>query len=331
MRRAGFTLLEMMAVVMLTSIVFAVALSHYVNLSRASERATHQTADIRRATAILDRLARDFESTLLVAKADDVDPLEHPWIFYGESLHSEEGADHLKFMTRSRKAHGDVGHQSDFEVVAYTLRQAEDGKTYELMRWSSPQLPETLDRSTPGDESDGAQLLADGLAAFGVTFIDDFGDRRSSWDSSLIEDSGTLPVAVEIAVALAHPDDAPETQPEVFRRQVVLPVRPLDMEELLDPTSLVSGGTGDTEAEDEGEGFVGEPDDDPRVEEDCRRTPCAGFRACEIINCNANLGRWGRSTDLMLQETIREAPTFCVWKFSQQASMYWIIPNPECR
>ena len=38
-RQGGFTLLEVLAVVLLTSIVIGVALNHYVNLSRASQRA----------------------------------------------------------------------------------------------------------------------------------------------------------------------------------------------------------------------------------------------------------------------------------------------------
>ena len=59
--RAGFSLLEVLAVVLLTSIVIGAVLNHYVNINRASERATVQTERVRRSAAILDRVARGEE------------------------------------------------------------------------------------------------------------------------------------------------------------------------------------------------------------------------------------------------------------------------------
>ena len=43
-RRAGFTLIEVLAVVLLTGIVIGIALDFYLDLSRASNRAAEQTA-----------------------------------------------------------------------------------------------------------------------------------------------------------------------------------------------------------------------------------------------------------------------------------------------
>lgn len=333
MRRShAFTLIEMLAVILLTSIVLAAALNHYVTLTRVSERATATTAEVRRATAILDRVARDLESAILVTKTPDADPLEHPWIFYGESRRAEDGADHLRFVTRGRRPRAGAGHQSDLEVVAYSLRPSEElDDTYELMRWSSPRLPESLDRSIPDSEEEGALLMADELARFGITFIDEFGDRQSSWDSSLLAESSELPSAVEIEIALADPSN-PDAEPRSFRRQVILPVKPLDMEELLDPTSLVSGGGGgDDGGEDELPDEMDEPTDDPRVTGDCLSTACANLRACAVINCTANLGRHGESVDLMLKDTINRQPSFCVWRGSQPRTMGFLVPDPSCR
>ena len=196
-RRAGFSLIEVLAVVLLTSIVIGVALNHYVNLSRASQRATEHTRGIRRATAVLDRIARDLESTVLVAKEPEMDPLDHPWIFLGESRRSDVGADHLKFVTRGHRPRRTAAHESDLEIVAYSLRHAEEGN-FELLRWSSPRLPESLDREIPNDESQGAVLLASDVVSFGVRFIDEFGGESSSWDSSQLTESSELPLAVDI-------------------------------------------------------------------------------------------------------------------------------------
>ena len=231
-RSAGFTLIEMLAVILLTSIVMAAALTHYVNLSNVSQRATEQTAKVRRATAILDRVGRDVEGAMLHARPPGDEALGHPWIFFGEAEHSEAGADRLRFMTRGRKPRAGGGPQSDFEVVAYSLRRAGDEEeAFELMRWSSPTLPDGPERETPSDESEGAQLMADGLADFAVNFLDQFGESADSWDSSLLEDANNLPAAVDIEVAFYDPDD-PEDEPQRFRRRIVLPVEPLDIEEL---------------------------------------------------------------------------------------------------
>ena len=56
---AAFTLLEVMAVLLLTSIVIGVALNHYIDLNRASERALGMTRSLRRSVALLDRVARE--------------------------------------------------------------------------------------------------------------------------------------------------------------------------------------------------------------------------------------------------------------------------------
>ena len=95
-------------------------------------------------------------------------------------------------------------------------------------------------------------LLADGLASFGVRFIDELGEQTSSWDSSQLIESSELPLAVEIEVALLDPEGDPDAEPQPYSRRVLLPVRPLDLEELLDPNSLVSGGEG-SEADEEAE------------------------------------------------------------------------------
>ena len=331
-RRAGFSLLEVLAVVLLTSIVIGVALDHYVNLSRASQRATEHTRGIRRATAVLDRIARDFESTVLVAKEPEMDPLDHPWIFLGESRRSDVGADHLKFVTRGHQPRRTAAHESDLEVVAYSLRNAEGGD-FELMRWSSPRLPESLDREIPSDESQGAVLLASDVASFGVQFIDELGEETSSWDSSQLSDSSELPLAVEIEVALLDPAGDPDAEPQPYSRRVVLPVRPLEMQELLDPNSLVSGGEGseaDEETEEGEEGEGGEGDTSGEGHQKCATGPCGNMTMCQAINCQAKIGLYGQGIDMLLEDAIENPRWFCVF-YDDHPRFHYLIDNPACR
>jgi hypothetical protein len=300
-----------------------------VDLSRASQRATEHTRGIRRATSILDRVARDFESTVLVAKAPEVDPLDHPWIFLGESRGSDAGADHLKFVRRGHQPRRSEAHESDLEVVAYSLRRSEEDD-FELLRWSYPRLPESLDREIPDDESEGAVLLADGLASFGVRFIDEFGAETSNWDSSQLVDSSELPLAVEIELALFDPEADPDIEPRLYSRRVVLPVRPLDMQELLDPNSLVSGGDGteaDLEDEEDTEGDQLAKDSHHKR---CAAGPCGNMSLCQAIDCRGKLGLYGPSLDMMFEDAMERPRWFCEWR-ENHPQLHWLIDNPACR
>ncbi len=235
-RRSGFTLIEMLAVVGFTAVLMLFAVNFYIEITRASEAATAQTRDGRRATALLDRIARDLEAAVLVKKPDEVDPLSHPWVFLAEDRDGTDGAERLKFMTRSRISRSTAIHESDLETVSYVLRVGESG-ALELIRWSSPRLPEELDRSFPEGDTPGAVVFAENLASFGVRFMDDASEWKSEWDSSTLIDTSELPLAAEISVAVlpeSESDPIEEEEPEVQARRVLLPVRPLDLQALLD-------------------------------------------------------------------------------------------------
>ncbi len=67
---SGFTLIELLAVVGFSAVLMLFAVNFYLDITRASEAATQQTRDSRRAVALLDRIARDLEATVLVRKPD---------------------------------------------------------------------------------------------------------------------------------------------------------------------------------------------------------------------------------------------------------------------
>jgi type II secretory pathway component PulJ len=234
MAASGFTLIELIAVVGFTAVLLVFAANFYLEITRASGAATARTRDSRRAVALLDRIARDLEATVLVRKPEDVDPLFHPWVFLAEDRDGEEGAEHLKFVTRSRVLRSTALHESDLEMVSYALREGEGGGL-ELLRWSSPRLPEELDRSFPAGEAEGTELFAADLASFGVRLLNESGEWASQWDSSTLVESSELPLAAEISVAVLSEGDRleEEEEPRVHVRRVLLPVRPLDLEALL--------------------------------------------------------------------------------------------------
>ena len=182
-RDAGFTLIEVLAVVLLTGIVVGVALDFYLDLSRASNRAAGVTRETRRTAAVLDRMVQDLQNVVFVHKPDAVDPLVHPWIFLADSGDSELGADRVKFVTRGHDPRRSALPESDLAVVTYTLRRDQEGGL-ELWRSETPGLPDGLDREFPAEGSPGDALFADGVAAFGLIFRDDLLQPKTSWDSS---------------------------------------------------------------------------------------------------------------------------------------------------
>ena len=139
-------------------------------------------------------------------------------------------------------------------MVAFVLRESEDTEGYELLRWSSPSLPESLDRDFPLEGDPDALILAKGIHHFALRFLDEAGEWVSEWDSSQLLDSSALPLVVEIEVAMAPLDDRlPEEAEElIYRRRVFLPVRPLDLETLLDPEAQLA----DAGEEDDCEGLL---------------------------------------------------------------------------
>jgi type II secretory pathway component PulJ len=216
--RGGFTLFEVVGVILVTSFVVGAATNYYIDLSRASNRAASNTRDIRRATAILDRVARDFESTLLVVKPPETDPLAHPWLFVAEAQDGESGADHIKFITRNFQPRRSEEHESDLTVVAYTVRAGEEDDTLEVFRWTDPRLPDGLDRTFPSEDDEAAVLLAEGLADFGVRFTGEDGEEKDTWDSTMLVESSSLPASVEITVGMADPNASGEDPDDVVRR-----------------------------------------------------------------------------------------------------------------
>jgi len=265
--RCGFTLLEMMGVILVMAIVLGFTTDYYIDLSRASNRASKNTNEIRRAVAILDRIARDLESTMLVVKAPEQDPLDHPWLFFAEAQITDVGSDHLKFVTRNFQSQRGAAHASDLSLVAYTYSPSEFDDGYELYRWTAPQLPDSLDRSFPEPDDEASFLLADGIADFGLTFTDENGEIRDSWDSTTLVDSGNLPTWVEISIAMVGEDAGgliddgyDEDDLVYYRRRVHLPVRPIDLVALLDPATAAAAAA----AEEEQSEADGENDEDGR-------------------------------------------------------------------
>jgi type II secretory pathway pseudopilin PulG len=314
-RIAAFTLIEMLAVLFLTAIVMGVALNFFVDLSDQSARATETTRDVRRATSLLDRVAHDFERTILVSKPNETDPLAHPWVFLAESRLVDGGADRVKFVTRRSPEGRFDAPRSDIAVITYALQPRRGGDGFDLVRSSGP-LPEQLDREFPLDGDEGLVPLAERIDHFRLRFLGEDGAWVDEWDSSQLLDSSELPVAVEIDVALAEalPGDdslAAVEEPKSFKRRVLLPLRPFDLAALFDPTAAGVGG-----------GEDGDPDD-----------PSGGRTVAECLNVDAiPKGQGKRGLLGIAGMTQEQLEALGAAPFADIADLYCGSPavRPEC-
>lgn len=255
---SGFTLIEVLAAVLLTSVVVGVAVAFFINLTNATNTATARTREIRHAVAILDRIARDLEAAYLIEKAPEVDPLDHPWIFIAEGRYSGEGADHLKFITRNHRPDQSDGHASDVALVSYAVVEEEGSEPglFTIRRWSAPSLPDGVDRGFPAEENEDAMVLAEGLRSFDVRFMRTGGAWTEEWDSSQLQESGDLPIMAEIRVSLASEDlDRlnEDEEPRIYMRRVLLPLRPIPLPQLIETHIAAVTGTEGRDLDGDGE------------------------------------------------------------------------------
>ena len=267
-RLSGFTLIETLAVVIALALVMTTVFATYGAVQRQATFAAEATEAPRRATALLDRMAREIAGTVLVVKPESTDPLDHPWVFLAESRQGSLGSDRVRFQTRSHRPRASEAHASDLLDVAWFLVASDDGASHELLRWSSPQLPERLERQFPRRDAAGVQVWARGIAELGVRWLSEDGDWVDEWDSSTVVRSSRVPVAAEITVAFLAADES--LAPTPLTRRVNLPLRPVDLAVALGSADDAPGSGADTDAGDLGSFDDSEtsPPSDREVEND---------------------------------------------------------------
>lgn len=275
---AGFTLIEVLGAIFLTSLVLAVAVGMYLNLSNSSTTAVAMMREGLHATAVLDRIARDLSGASLLTRAkSDIDPLRHPWYFTAESHNAFGGADALKFVSRSQRPKVSAYHASDLAQVAYFTTLEEDGSTT-LHRWTAPSLPPDYEPGFPGPDDPGSFVLAEGLRGVVFRFRGEDGEWLDEWDSKQLIQSDKLPTAVEVSVfgwGNGAVEDLPEEEWPAYVRQVVLRQRPIDLAKMIQErvqaveAALAAGGASDgtddeVELDEDGNPIVSE--DEPQGE-----------------------------------------------------------------
>ncbi len=256
--RNGFTLLETLAAILVTSLIVTFALGAYVQVADTAEGATALLRDELHATTILARLSEDLQSAVLVVKPDDLDPLRHPWYFVAESREAFSGSDAIRFISRRSRSYQPDAHSSDFAQIAYQVTTDDDG-LQTLHRWLLPGLPEAYDPTFPLADDERSYVLGEGLSGFSMRFRDGEGEWVETWDSTQLVQSSTLPVAIEIGFDMGEPTGDAGFDEGRYVRRLVLPMQPLDVDAMIvSAVELIAGlDSSDTDSDDDEDGEGG--------------------------------------------------------------------------
>ena len=221
--RDGFTLIEILVAIAMTSVIMLVAIQIFRQVTQAQDRARPDRSRDLTALVFLDRIERELIGTTLRIKPDDVDRLSFPWLFAAEDrLFGSNDSDALRFITQS-PARAPGRRDRGLRVVQYAVADARDDDTrLDLFRFEE-RLPPNLQKQI--QIADGGSVLED-VYAFRLRFGDQDG-WLDSWDSTAIATLDRLPDSVEVGIQLYEENDLGEWVPGPEHTRVVeLPLQP---------------------------------------------------------------------------------------------------------
>jgi len=315
LREYAFTLIEVLAAIFLTSIIIAFAVGFYINISDSSSRATKIMREGVRATAILNRISRDLDGVALMVKPEEADPLDYPWYFVAESDFAYDGSDRVKFISRNHIPAAGATHSSDLVQVAYQVLVEED-ESLSLYRWTAPSLGEGYEPAFPRIDDERNFIVAEGLSSVAFRFLTRDSEWVETWDSTQIERSGQLPMAIEIELSLLAEgkDNEEEEQQELQRysRQLNLRTQPINLEAMKlamaesQASSIGVGGQAVADEEEEDIDIDGDGVPDPKS---ANTTPTPGsvaecirqnWRQCTEKFGTANCSQWSTLNQIQI-------------------------------
>ncbi len=204
----GFTLIEVVAAFFLTTVVLFFVTGIFSENAKQRSAAAELLRVETTASAALDLIAQDLEGTVFVTRPLGSDPRSHSWRFLGEGS-GELGASFVRFQTQN-VPRGNLGENASTWVdIAYFVTEEEvdeysetEGPSYTLWRWRSSRPPSEAAQRNPDPDDPGSARVAEGLAAFGIRFVDPEGGVVDDWDSAFAPDDAPIPMGVEISLML---------------------------------------------------------------------------------------------------------------------------------
>jgi prepilin-type N-terminal cleavage/methylation domain-containing protein len=221
--RHGFTLIEVLAAVVIMAMILTFAFQAYQGISVAYTRVNQGTSRARAAAIVLDRVERELVGAVLVKREDGADPLLHPYFFYASPrMYAETEGDELRFVTQT-PLRSPGSPPSGLALVTYGSAPSQSGPGLALLRQEEA-LPRELAKEIAWTDP---QIMVDNVASFIARYAAEDGQATEGWDSTGVERLDQLPLSLVLAISLY--EEGPEGElvpgPELTR-QINLPVRP---------------------------------------------------------------------------------------------------------
>ncbi|MEM1026613.1 MAG: type II secretion system protein GspJ [Planctomycetota bacterium] len=213
---SGFTLIELMVVVLLVGIVVAggaTMIAQAGNMRDRTENASTLQAD---AGAALDAVVGALRN---LHRLREQDAQNGWWVFEGddETLDGRP-ADRLRFVTVDHRPVRPDQPEGDLREVAFSLEAGGPRGLPYLRRRTDPSLSQ--DEILLGEGGGVADRVAENVVAFDVQYFDGV-TWRADWPPAL----QAVPSAVRVSVAVREPNPDPRREPRVVshRRLVSFP------------------------------------------------------------------------------------------------------------
>jgi general secretion pathway protein J len=204
MRRDGFTMLEIMIALVITSLVLSMVYSSFSAVMGTRERVGTMSELNMTARLILTRMSREIESAFIAPGTEEIDSDSRYTIFEGtQNFIENRPADRVSFTAFAHTKRGIDADESDQTLISYDVEAlVEEGSEEEqlaLIRRESRRL------TPPGKKElhkPRAIPLAENIQGLRLRYLDPGGAWAEEWDSTKSDTLDLLPAAVEITLTL---------------------------------------------------------------------------------------------------------------------------------
>ena len=199
--KSGFTIIEILVAVLITSIIAGVIYASYMGSLRIIHKSQTDIERTNMASHVLDRISSDLSCAFLRAYKEYM-------IFVGvDSGDDEFGADTLTFIASNHIRSSRDAPESNLSEVSYFLEPGLDENLY-IFRREDPTLDE--DPFSGGE----TRVIGEGIASLDFEYSGE-GGWASSWDS---REENSLPYAVRVKILFRSEEEGGDEEgEEAFR------------------------------------------------------------------------------------------------------------------
>jgi len=219
---SGFTLLEIVIAISIFAVILTIIYTSYTGTFRVVNETESQAEIYQMAGITMQRMLEDLESIYISKNTEtrrsEESPL-HTFQFVGKDREIKgRRADTLRFISRAHVNLSGQEQEPGTTEIGYYVKENGEGDHLVLYRSDRPMFEVTF----PLEEETGGLVLCERLASVNLTYYEENGEVRDSWDSASDALRDKIPTMVSISLEFVNSLD-PEA-PLRFTTSVALPI-----------------------------------------------------------------------------------------------------------